>query len=151
MGLDESYSYEFSIGFLGARRLCISRIHPHSPCCSPALGTDSKTAGLVGTATRGQPSQPSCDSRLGTSPGTASAGAPWGWSSQRTFRRTSGHGSPPPAGPGAELGSCCIPAPETLATVGMGDVGQAPWPLRFLPAQMSVQPTPALGRFTEQQ
>lgn len=52
---------------------------------------------------------------------------------------------------GAELGSCRVPASETLTTVGMGDVGQAPWPLRFLPAQMSVQPTPALGRFTEQQ
>lgn len=52
---------------------------------------------------------------------------------------------------GAELGSWRVPTSETLATAGMGDVGQAPQSLRFLPAQTSVQPTPALGRFTEQQ
>lgn len=116
----------------------------------PSLETGSETPGLVGTVTQGHPTSSSCDSGLGTSPCTAASAAPWGCSSQGTSQGTSGQRAPLLAACW-ELGSCCVPAPETLTVVRMGDVGQAPQPLHFLPAQTSARPTPAPGRFTEQQ
>jgi len=72
-----------SIGFLWDLGKAVLFASPESVPTAPAAPQPCGHGAI--------PPSPSCASRLGTSPCTASAAAPWGWSSQRTSRGTAGH------------------------------------------------------------
>lgn len=89
MELDESYSYQLQYWFLVGPWQ--GSFAPPEPVPAAPVAPQPLGCGAI-------PPSPSGDSRLGTSPCTGSAAGPWGWSSQRTSRGTSGHGPPLPAG-----------------------------------------------------
>lgn len=135
--LDGSYRCELQVWFLvGPGHGSFASPGSCGLCCSAALGTDSEPPGLWEQQAGATPAWGPLQAQLLLQhPGVEQPG---------DISGDLGHGAPFP------WEQSWAPA-QRHRRGGMGDVGQAPRPLRFLPAQPSVQPTPALGRFTEQQ
>lgn len=141
MELDGSYRYELQFWLLvgpGQGSFASPGSVPAASVAPQPLGQIQRPLGLW------EQQHGATQASLGTSPCTVSAAAPGDGAARGHLRGLRPWSSFPRTGSRAGL------LPRDTSHGGMGDVGQAPQPLRFLPAQPCVQPTRALGRFTEQ-